>query len=91
MLIVEDNEFNRDVITLILKKLDVDYEVAEDGQVGVDKVVKYLKAGKIFDIVLMDLYMPNMNGYDATKEIRRQEKAFKILEVNRQYICAYTS
>ena len=71
MLIVEDNEFNRDVLTLILKKLDVDYEVAEDGQIGVEKVIEYLKAGKIFDIVLMDLYMPNMNGYDATKEIRR--------------------
>ena len=83
MLIVEDNEFNRDVLTLILKKLDVDYEVAEDGQIGVEKVIEYLKAGKIFDIVLMDLYMPNMNGYDATKEIRRQEKLFDVQDSNK--------
>ena len=52
---------------ILLKQADVEYESCLDGQEAVDKVEEYLKQGKMFDIVLMDLYMPNMNGYNSSK------------------------
>ena len=67
ILVVEDNPLNQHVIKALLQRLKVDVAVAEDGQQAVDLV----KANPSFDLILMDVHMPVMNGIDATLAIRQ--------------------
>jgi CheY-like chemotaxis protein len=69
ILLVEDNEDNRLLISTYLKKTPHRLHMAENGAVAVEAV----KAGN-FDIVVMDMQMPVMDGYTATREIRQWEK-----------------
>jgi len=68
ILIAEDNLLNQKLIEAYMKKLNKNYVIAEN---GVDAIEK-LKNGK-FDMVLMDLEMPELNGYDAMIKIRSGE------------------
>jgi signal transduction histidine kinase/ABC-type amino acid transport substrate-binding protein/ActR/RegA family two-component response regulator len=68
ILLAEDNDLNAEIATEILKEAGFEVERAEDGQVCVD-MVKNADVGH-FDIILMDIQMPHMNGYEATKIIR---------------------
>ena len=68
LLLVEDNEMNREIATAILSELGFTVEQAENGAVAVNKVVNS-KDG-YYDMILMDLQMPVMDGYKATSEIR---------------------
>lgn len=68
ILLVEDNEFNREVETEILEDLGFVIECAENGRIAVDKL-KAAKRGE-YAIVLMDIQMPVLDGRDATREIR---------------------
>ncbi|MEQ8304738.1 MAG: ATP-binding protein [Cyclobacteriaceae bacterium] len=70
VLLVEDNDINRLYATSILKMWECNTEIAENGFVAVEKS----KSGK-FDVVLMDIQMPVMDGYEATKAIRQSENA----------------
>ena len=70
VLLVEDNETNRLVGSKVLSKLGFRFDVAVDGRVAVAAV----KAGR-YDAILMDCQMPEMDGYEATAEIRRLEGA----------------
>jgi PAS domain S-box-containing protein len=65
ILLVEDNPVNRRVTTLILQKLDLCIDSAEDGQIGLEKLHQ-----SNYDIVLMDLHMPHMDGFRACEAIR---------------------
>ncbi|RME65777.1 MAG: response regulator, partial [Nitrospirae bacterium] len=69
ILLVEDSPDNRLLIQSYLKKTPHTVEVAENGQEAVEK----FKAGR-YDLVFMDVQMPVMDGYTATKEIRKWEK-----------------
>lgn len=73
VLLCEDNEVNLKVAMMILKKLNADVDVAENGQEAINKFmhVKY-------DMILMDCMMPIVDGYQATAEIRRIEKENKM-------------
>ncbi len=65
VLLVEDNPVNISVATKFLGKWGVEYQVAENGQIGVDLVRQ-----SRFDLILMDLQMPVMDGYTASLKIR---------------------
>ena len=69
VLLVEDNEMNREIATEILEDGGMLVDTAEDGDIAVEKV-KNAAHGQ-YDIILMDVQMPRMNGYEATKAIRR--------------------
>ncbi len=68
ILLVEDNELNREIAQEILLESGFAVETAEDGTVAVDKV-SHSQPG-YYSLVLMDIQMPVMNGYEATKAIR---------------------
>ncbi len=69
ILLVEDNELNREIATELLSEEGFAVEEAEDGTVAV-KMVAEAPPG-YYDVVLMDIQMPVMDGYTATQEIRR--------------------
>jgi CheY-like chemotaxis protein len=65
ILVAEDNEINQMVFTRILDDLDVDYSIVGDGQLAIEACRNELP-----DLVLMDVSMPVMDGFDATVELR---------------------
>jgi CheY-like chemotaxis protein len=69
ILIVEDNPVNQKLIAFLLARAGYSYEVADNGAVALER----LEQGR-FKLVLMDMMMPVMNGYDATKAIRSNQK-----------------
>ena len=71
VLVVEDNVVNRMVIESMLTKLGVSVTLAFDGQQAIDTLTQ----GDCPDLVLMDLHMPVMDGYDATEQIRQWERS----------------
>lgn len=77
VLLVEDQQSNRMVISLMLEALGVTVETAEDGQEGVKKA-----ADKKYDLILMDLKMPRMNGYQASRQIRRDQPETPIVALS---------
>lgn len=68
VLLVEDNQTNQMVASLLLKKLSLEVEVAANGKLALDMLDK-----ESFDLVFMDCQMPIMDGYEATAAIRRRE------------------
>lgn len=76
VLLVEDNEMNREIATEILEDVGLVIDTAEDGAIAVRKVME--KGPSYYDFILMDIQMPVMNGYEATAEIRKMSGAEKI-------------
>lgn len=68
VLLVEDNEINAEIAAMLLSQYDIEVDCAENGQIGLEKVKQH-ESG-YYDAVLMDIQMPVMNGYEATKAIR---------------------
>jgi CheY-like chemotaxis protein/anti-sigma regulatory factor (Ser/Thr protein kinase) len=65
VLVAEDAKANQALIRILLQKMGFDVIMVEDGQQAVDRVSK-----ETFDVILMDMQMPVMNGYDATRRIK---------------------
>lgn len=78
ILVVEDNKINRTVARGLLEKMGHHVTIANDGQEGVDAVFE-----NDFDLILMDIHMPRLNGLEATRKIRgmadREKAAIPIL------------
>ena len=68
ILLVEDNELNREIGVEILQMTGAEVETAENGKIAVEKVEASPKGS--YDLIFMDIQMPVMNGYEATAAIR---------------------
>ena len=69
ILLAEDNKMNQMLATIVLKKFDFETDIAENGKIAVDMMQE-----KQYDIILMDMQMPEMDGYEATRIIREELK-----------------
>ena len=85
ILLVEDNELNREIATAILEEMGIVVEPAENGQIACDTLLQ--KGAGYYDLVLMDIQMPVMDGYEATETIR----AFEDEELSKIPILAMTA
>jgi PAS domain S-box-containing protein len=76
LLVAEDNEVNQEVISLLLQRVGISFDIANN---GLEAYKKYIKAKDRYDLILMDLQMPIMSGYEATVKIREHDKKIPIV------------
>lgn len=74
ILLVEDNELNQELAIELLRQANIDVELAENGAIAVEKF-----SAQDFDGILMDLQMPVMDGFTATKIIRKSNTSIPII------------
>ncbi len=80
ILVAEDNEINQKLVAAMLKKLQLKCDIAENGRVALDKL-----KSRHYDLLLLDMQMPVMDGIETIKHIRADEK------VKNLYIIALTA
>ena len=77
LLVAEDNDLNVFVLSQFLRKWGADFDVVGDGQQALERI-----QAEHYDLVLMDLQMPRMSGYEATRAVRRlPEERFQRLPI----------
>ncbi len=84
ILVAEDNKTNQKVLRLILKKIGYSAEFVENGKLAAQAVTR-----NYYDLVFMDVHMPEMDGYEATRTIRTYENEHS--DVKNHYIIALTA
>jgi CheY-like chemotaxis protein len=82
ILVAEDNKVNQMVVANVLRKIGCEFDIAENGEIACEKYAQ----GDYF-LILMDLMMPVMDGFEATKTIRSTSK----FAIKRPHIAALTA
>ena len=77
ILVAEDNKMNQTVLSMLLEDSKLNIDFAEDGNIAVDMHDK-----KSYDLILMDIQMANLNGYEATQMIRKKDKKIPIIALS---------
>jgi len=72
ILLVEDGLDNQRLISLLLRKAGAQVTAVEDGRAAIEAAQAAREAGKPFDVILMDMQMPVMDGYKATRQLRKR-------------------
>jgi CheY-like chemotaxis protein len=81
VLVVDDNPENVRIIRFLLLEAGAVVDSAVNGQAGVDAVLAAEEQDRPFDVVLMDMMMPVMDGYEATRELRRSGCQVPVLAI----------
>ncbi|MFZ5354396.1 MAG: response regulator [Bacillota bacterium] len=68
VLVAEDNKVNQEIVSLYLRKLGCEFDIAANGQEILEK-----HAVTSYDVILMDAHMPVMDGFEAARAIREKE------------------
>ena len=69
ILVVDDNEMNRDMLSRRLKRQGYEVDLAEDGDVALEMI-----HGSNYDLILLDIMMPRMNGYEVLEELKQEQQ-----------------
>jgi two-component system, sensor histidine kinase len=104
ILVVEDNCMITMILQVTLENMGVTAVIAENGKIGIEKFLNYVQQGYfifyltltfsyrcLFEMIIMDILMPVMGGYDATKEIRKIEDQYKVAREDRHFICGFSA
>jgi len=84
VLLAEDGPDNQALISSVLRRAGLEVELANDGQIACEKVAAAAEAGAPYDLVVMDMQMPLMTGYEATAALRREGVTTPILALTAQ-------
>jgi len=79
ILLAEDNDMNREIIQSLLEIAPINIDAARDGKEAVDK---FASNPQKYDLILMDIQMPNMDGYDAATHIRMVDQQIPIIALS---------
>lgn len=74
-----------------LEQMDISSIVAANGRIAVDKFNEFLSKGYLFELILMDIIMPEMGGYEATTLIRKAEETHGLLPLEKHFICGFSA
>ena len=81
VLVVEDMVVNQVIIATLLRDAGAQVELADNGAMGVQRIMQDMDNGLVFDVVLMDMQMPVMDGYEATAYLRKYDYTRPIIAV----------
>jgi len=84
VLLAEDGPDNQALISTVLRRAGLEVDVANDGQIACEKAAAAKEAGAPYELIVMDMQMPLMTGYEATAALRRDGFTLPILALTAQ-------
>lgn len=70
-MIVDDNEFNRDILVTIFSKVGIQFSEVSSGNSAINEILKQDARGKPYKVVIMDCNMPDLDGWETTRQIKK--------------------